>query len=68
MTEFHADGTVTEKTGGETIRGRYSLKDKQLKINLVGVPDELSFPVAIAADTLEMTDADGVVTLYRRAA
>lgn len=66
-TEFHADGTVTEKTGsGETIRGRYALREKQLKINLEGVPDELSFPVAIAADTLEMTDSDGKITLYRR--
>lgn len=68
-TEFHADGSVTEKTGaGETIKGRYSLRDKQLKVNLEGVADELSFPVAIGADTLEMTDAEGKVTLYRRIA
>ena len=66
-TEFHADGSVTEKTGsGETIRGRYSLRDKHLKLNLDGVPDELSFPVAIGSDTLEMTDADGKITHYQR--
>ena len=66
-TEFHADGSVTEKTGsGETIRGRYSLQDKQLKINLEGVPDELSFPVAIGPDKLEMTDPDGKITHYQR--
>jgi hypothetical protein len=61
------DGSVTEKTGaGETIRGRYSLRDKQLNVKLDGMTDELSFPVAIGPDTLEMTDADGKVTLYRR--
>ncbi|CAN5573044.1 hypothetical protein BH18VER1_BH18VER1_21000 [soil metagenome] len=66
-TEFHSDGSVTEKTSsGETIRGRYSLQGKQLKINLEGVPNELSFPVAIAADTLEMSDSEGNVTLYQR--
>lgn len=58
---------MTEKTSsGETIRGRYSLQGKQLKINLEGVPNELSFPVAIAADTLEMSDSEGNVTLYQR--
>lgn len=66
-TEFHADGSVTEKAGtGETIRGRYSLQDKQLKIKLEGVMDELSFPVAISAEKLEMTDPDGKVTSYQR--
>lgn len=66
-TEFHADGSVTEKTGtGETIRGRYSVRDKQLKIDLEGVADQLSFPVAIGADKLEMTDADGKITHYER--
>jgi hypothetical protein len=66
-TEFHADGSVTEKTGsGETIRGRYSVRDKHLKIDLDGVADQLSFPVAIAADKLEMTDPDGKITHYQR--
>ncbi len=66
-TEFHSDGTVTEKTGAdETIRGRYSLRDKHLKLNLEGVADELSFPVAIGSQTLEMTDSEGKVTLYQR--
>lgn len=66
-TEFHADGSVTEKTGnGETIRGRYSLSDKQLKINLEGVPDELSFPVALSGNKLEMTDDEGKITHYER--
>jgi hypothetical protein len=66
-TEFHTDGTVTERTAtGENIRGRYSLRDKQLKVNLDGVPNELSFPVAIGPKTLEMTDTDGKVTLYER--
>ncbi len=66
-TEFHADGTVTERTGsGETIRGRYSLRDKHLKLNLDVVPDELSFPVAVGAETLEMTDTEGKITLYER--
>lgn len=66
-TEFHADGTVTEKTGtGETIRGRYSLLDKHLKLNLEGVADELSFPVAVGSRMLKMTDSEGKVTLYER--
>lgn len=66
-TEFHADGTVTEKTGGgETIRGRYSVHDKRLKLNLDGVRDELSFPISIGPRTLEMTDSDGKITLYER--
>lgn len=66
-TEFHADGTVTERTGsGETIRGRYSLRDKHLKLNLDGVPDELSFPVSVGAETLEMSDTEGKITLYER--
>ncbi len=66
-TEFHADGSVTEKTGtGETIRGRYWLRDKHLKLNLEGVADELSFPVAIGSRTLEMTDSEDKVTLYQR--
>lgn len=60
---------MTEKTGsGETIRGRYSLQEKKLKINLEGVPDELSFPVAIGAETLEMTDPEGKITHYQRVA
>ena len=66
-TEFHADGSVTERpAGGEMIRGRYSLEKGTLKINLDAVADELSFPVKITADTLEMTDPEGNVTRYRR--
>ncbi|MFN2475659.1 MAG: DUF5640 domain-containing protein [Chthoniobacterales bacterium] len=66
-TEFHADGSVTEKTGsGDTIRGRYSIRDKHLKIDLEGVADQLSFPVAIGSDELEMTDTDGKITYYER--
>ncbi len=66
-TEFHTDGSVTEKTGsGDTIRGRYSIRDKHLKIDLEGVADQLSFPVAIAANKLEMTDPDGKITHYER--
>lgn len=67
ITEFHADGTVTEiVAGGEPIRGRYSLAGDRLKLNLEGVPDELSFPVTIKADTLEMVDPDGHMTRYQR--
>jgi len=66
-TEFHADGTVTERlTGGETIRGRYSIGGQKLTINLEGVPTPLSFTVAIKGETLEMTDQDGQKASYRR--
>ena len=66
-TEFHADGSVIEKTGdGETIRGRYSIREKTLKIDLEGVVDQLSFPVALGGDKLEMTDPDGKITRYER--
>ena len=67
ITEFHADGSVTENvSGGEPIRGRYSLGAGKLKLNLNGVPDELVFPVTIKAETLEMVDSDGVMTRYQR--
>ena len=67
ITEFHSDGTVTEKpASGETIRGKYSMEGGRLKIKLARVADELIFPVSIKADTLEMTDPEGQVTHYRR--
>ena len=67
ITEFHSDGTVTENvSGGQPIRGRYSLAGGKLKINLQGVPDELSFPVTIKADTLDMIDPEGQMTRYQR--
>lgn len=67
ITEFHADGTVTENvSGSEPIRGRYSLADGKLKLNLAAVPDELSFPVTVKADTLDMVDAEGQMTRYQR--
>jgi hypothetical protein len=67
VTEFAADGTVTEKpASGETIRGRYSLEGGRLKINLEGAADELVFPVVIGATTLDMTDPEGQVTRYNR--
>lgn len=67
VTEFRADGTVTEKpsTGGN-IRGRYSLAGSKLKINLDGVPETLLFTVALKGDTLEMTGPDGETTRYGR--
>jgi hypothetical protein len=67
ITEFHVDGSVTENvSGGDAIRGRYSLAGDKLKLNLEGVPDELSFPVTIKADTLDMVDGDGHMTRYQR--
>ena len=67
ITEFHADGSVTENvSGGEPIRGRYSLTGDKLKLNLNGVPDELVFPVTIKAETLDMVDSDGQLTRYQR--
>jgi hypothetical protein len=67
-TEFHADGTVTERpASGETIRGRYSLENGKLKIKLEGVPDEIVFTAAVSANALEMSDADAQVTHYQRA-
>jgi hypothetical protein len=67
-TEFHADGTVTERPAtGETIRGRYSLENGKLKINLEGVPDEIVFTAAVSENALEMSDADGQITHYQRA-
>ncbi len=67
ITEFHADGKVTENvSGSEPIRGRYSLTGGKLKLNLDGVPDELSFPVTIKADTLDMVDSEGHMTRYQR--
>ena len=67
ITEFHADGTVTENvSGSEPIRGRYSLAGDKLKLNLDGVADELSFPVTIKAETLDMIDTEGHMTRYQR--
>jgi hypothetical protein len=67
-TEFHADGTVTERvTGGEAIRGRYLLAGDQLSITLEGMDEPLSFRVVVHADSLEMTDSDGDKSVYRRA-
>ena len=67
-TEFHADGTVTERlASGETIRGRYSLEDGKLKIKLEGVAEEIVFTAAVSANALEMSDADGQITHYERA-
>jgi hypothetical protein len=67
-TEFHADGTVTERpASGETIRGRYSLEGGKLKINLQGVDDEIVFNATVRADALEMTDSEGNVTRYQKA-
>ena len=67
ITEFHADGKVTENvSGSEPIRGRYSLVDGKLKLDLDGVPDELVFPVTIKADTLDMIDTEGHMTRYQR--
>ncbi|HEX8280653.1 MAG TPA: hypothetical protein VF551_04700 [Chthoniobacterales bacterium] len=66
-TEFRADGTLIETSGnGESIRGRYSLDGSKLKINLEGVPDELSFAASVKTDELETTDPDGQVTRFRR--
>lgn len=66
ITQFAADGTVTETpASGETIRGRYSLESGTLKLNLEGV-EELSFPVKLGRETLEMTDTEGSVTKYER--
>lgn len=66
-TEFHTDGTVTEKPAtGENIRGRYALDGSKLKIKLDGVPDELSFSAVVRGDTLEMTGPDGEATRYER--
>ena len=67
ITEFHADGAVTENAGSaEPIRGRYSVADGKVKLNLEGVEGELSFPITIKADTLEMVDAEGTMTRYQR--
>ena len=67
ITEFHADGAVTENvSGSEPIRGRYTLTGGKLKLNLDGVADELSFPVTVKSDTLDMIDADGHLTRYQR--
>ena len=67
ITEFHADGSVTENvSGAEPIRGRYSLAGDKLKINLDGLPNELSFAATLKADTLEVIDPDGLMTRYRK--
>ena len=67
ITEFHADGSVTENvSGGEPIRGRYTLNGDKLKLKLDGVPDDLTFPVTIKAETLDMVDPDGNMTRYQR--
>jgi len=65
-TEFHADGTVTERSGGETIRGRYVLAGDNLKINLDGVADELSFIVTVKGDRMDMKEPDGRSTHYEK--
>ena len=57
---------MTENSGGQPIGGRYTLAGGKLKLNLEGVPDELSFPVTIKADTLDMVDSEGTLTRYQR--
>lgn len=67
-TEFHADGSVTERlAGGDTIRGRYLLVGDNLTINLEGMEEALDFTAMVRQDTLEMTDAGGQRSTYRRA-
>jgi len=66
-TEFHADGSITERSGGETIRGKYVFTGGKLQINLEGRSEPLLFAAAITNDLLEMTDADGQSTKYQRA-
>ncbi len=66
-TEFHADGTVTEKpASGENIRGRFALEGAKLTIHLEGVPEALAFTATVKGDQLEMTDPDGATTRYER--
>ncbi|MDQ6622718.1 MAG: DUF5640 domain-containing protein [Verrucomicrobiota bacterium] len=65
-TEFRADGTLLERLGnGEMINGRYVLEGARLQIELQDV-GPLSFSVSLNAETLELTDAEGQVTRYRR--
>ena len=45
--------------------GRYWLNGVKLRVKLENV-DELSFAVALAADSLALTDANGQVAEYRR--
>ncbi|MEP6957055.1 MAG: DUF5640 domain-containing protein [Chthoniobacterales bacterium] len=67
-TEFNADGSVTERlAGGDTIRGRYLLSGDNLTINLEGMEEALDFTAMVRQDTLEMTDAGGQRSTYRRA-
>ncbi|MGI8819412.1 MAG: DUF5640 domain-containing protein [Chthoniobacterales bacterium] len=66
-TEFHTDGSVTERLGGgETIRGRYALAGEKLTIDLAGVQEALGFTVFVEDDTLEMIDGTGQRSTYRR--
>lgn len=66
-TEFRADGTLIENPAeGETIHGRYSLDGRNLKVQLEGMAEDLSFTVVIRSDVLEMTDAEGSTTKYDR--
>ena len=68
ITEFKADGNLLENpANADPIRGRYTLRGAELKVELEGVNDPLSFTVAIKGDLLEMTDAEGHKTQYRRA-
>ena len=66
MTEFHNDGALVERlASGESINGRYSLRGTQLSVELES-GDELSFSIALAADSLALTDANGQVAQYSR--
>ncbi|MDQ6655198.1 MAG: hypothetical protein M3Y80_05225, partial [Verrucomicrobiota bacterium] len=66
-TEFHSDGSVTERlTGDETIRGRYVFTGEKLTINLAGMDEPLAFTATVKQDALEMTDASGQRSTYRR--
>lgn len=70
-TEFRADGKVTEKLAdGGTISGKYSFSDgARVKMKFDGAMaslGELSFPVKISGDTLEMTGPDGKAARYQR--
>ena len=69
--EYKADGTFVEKTGGETIKGKFSFPDAaHIKVEFEGpmaAMGAVTSAVTLKGDTLDVTDAGtDAVMHYKR--
>lgn len=66
--EYKADGTFTEKVGGEVIKGKYSFPDAtHIKVEFDGPMSAMGAVVSVVAikgDTMDVTGPDGQMVLH----